>query len=238
MKKYALSLFVLIAFAFYILFVNQNSAATTSPSDLTDNTTGTTPTSTSTQTPTSSTSGAFAIGSTVSVSTGPLRVRSTPSMSGATLGAQTVGSQGTILGGPVAADNVNWWNISYADGVTGWSAENFLTNAVATQTTPTSTPATTGQYKDGSYTGDVANAIYGKLQVVAVISGGAITDVQFPVYPNDSGHSQQVSGMALPILKQEALTAQNANVNIVSGATQTSEAFQESLGIALQQATP
>jgi uncharacterized protein with FMN-binding domain len=93
-----------------------------------------------------------------------------------------------------------------------------------------------GQYKDGTYTGSVADAVYGQLQVVATISGGMITNITWPVYPNNPGHTSQVSATALPALEQEAIAAQSANVNIVSGATQDSEAFQQSLAAALAQA--
>ena len=117
---------------------------------------------------------------------------------------------------------------------------------VSPVTTPTSTPTTTqststgstttaGQYKNGTYTGSVADAFYGKLQVTAVIQGGALVDVQFPQAPS-GGHSSDVSAVALPTLRQEAITAQSANVNIVSGATQDSQAFQQSLASALAQA--
>jgi uncharacterized protein with FMN-binding domain len=112
--------------------------------------------------------------------------------------------------------------------------------------TPTTTPpsgnppsnspsATAGQYKDGTYTGAVADAFYGNLQATVTIQGGMITDVTFPHAPSN-GHSGEVSAQALPILKQEAITAQSANVNIVSGATQDSQAFQQSLASALAQA--
>jgi uncharacterized protein with FMN-binding domain len=112
--------------------------------------------------------------------------------------------------------------------------------------TPTTTPpsgnppsnspsATAGQYKDGTYTGAVADAFYGNLQATVTIQGGMITDVTFPQAPSN-GHSGEVSAQALPILKQEAITAQSANVNIVSGATQDSQAFQQSLASALAQA--
>ncbi|MGZ3646383.1 MAG: hypothetical protein ACXVCM_21335 [Ktedonobacteraceae bacterium] len=47
----------------------------------------------------------------------------------------------------------------------------------------TSTPGTL--YKDGSYTGSVADALWGFVQVKAVITHGKITDVQFLQYPND-----------------------------------------------------
>lgn len=109
-----------------------------------------------------------------------------------------------------------------------------------TQTTPpptsTPTPRPQGQYKDGSYTGNVADAYFGNLQVQAVVSGGKITDVIFLQYPNDRGESKQINSQAMPYLKAEAIQAQNANVNIVSGATQSSHAFIESLGNALSQA--
>jgi uncharacterized protein with FMN-binding domain len=93
----------------------------------------------------------------------------------------------------------------------------------------------TGQYKDGTYTGSVADAFYGSLQAVAVIKGGVLVDVTFPQAPS-GGHSGEVSTFALPALKQEAIAAQSANVNIVSGATQDSQAFQQSLASALTQA--
>jgi uncharacterized protein with FMN-binding domain len=91
-------------------------------------------------------------------------------------------------------------------------------------------------YKNGSYTGDVTDAYYGNLQVRAVIQNGKIADVQFLVYPNDRETSRQINEQAMPSLKQEAIQAQNANVDIVSGATQTSEAFVKSLQSALAQA--
>jgi uncharacterized protein with FMN-binding domain len=104
--------------------------------------------------------------------------------------------------------------------------------------TPLSTPIpqSGGQFKDGSYDGQVADAFYGDLQVRAVISGGRLTDVQFLTYPNDRRTSIEINQQAMPYLKQEAIKAQNAQVDIVSGATQTSEAFRVTLQSALSQA--
>jgi uncharacterized protein with FMN-binding domain len=104
--------------------------------------------------------------------------------------------------------------------------------------TPTQmpTPKPRGQYKDGSYTGSVQDAFYGNLQVQAVISKGKITDVIFLQYPNDNRTSQYVNSQADPILKQEAILVQSANVDIVSGASASSQAFQASLADALSQA--
>jgi len=92
-------------------------------------------------------------------------------------------------------------------------------------------------YKDGSYTGSVADAFYGNVQVKAVISGGKITDVVFLDHPQDRRTSQMINDQAMPMLTQEAITAQSANVDIVSGATQTSNAFRESLQSALSKAS-
>ncbi len=97
-------------------------------------------------------------------------------------------------------------------------------------------PAGKGQYKDGTYTGSLSDAFYGQLQVIAVIQGGRLTNITFPQYPSNPGHTIDESRTYLPVLAQEAVAAQSANVNIVSGATQTSQAFQQSLASALSQA--
>lgn len=92
------------------------------------------------------------------------------------------------------------------------------------------------QYKNGEYTGNIADAYYGNVQVKATISGGKITDVQFLDYPNDRQNSIRINTYAMPILKSEAIQAQSAKVDVVSGATATSGAFQESLASTLAQA--
>jgi uncharacterized protein with FMN-binding domain len=95
---------------------------------------------------------------------------------------------------------------------------------------------TMGSYKDGSYTGSVQNAFYGNIQVRAVISGGKITDVIFLQFPNDNRTSQYINSQADPMLKQEAIQAQSAQINGVSGASASSQAFHASLADALSQA--
>jgi uncharacterized protein with FMN-binding domain len=102
--------------------------------------------------------------------------------------------------------------------------------------TPVITPKKKGIYNDGEYTGDVADAYYGSVQVKAIVSNGAIADVQFLDYPQDARNSARISARAMPILKQEAISAQSANVNAVSGASETSSAFVQSLTSALNKA--
>ncbi len=102
--------------------------------------------------------------------------------------------------------------------------------------TPMPMMQTRGMYKDGTYTGSVEDAYYGYIQVQVSISNGRISDVSFLQYPNDNGTSIYINSQAMPILKSEAIQAQSAQVDIVSGASDTSMAFQNSLANALSQA--
>lgn len=114
-------------------------------------------------------------------------------------------------------------------------------------TTPTPTPSsmpmmmqhgmgTTSKYKDGTFTGTVADAYYGYVQIRTTITNGKITSVEFLQYPNDARTSQRINSQAMPILQSQALQAQSAQVNGVSGASATSDAFIQSFGNALAQA--
>jgi len=99
-------------------------------------------------------------------------------------------------------------------------------------------PVASGQiFKDGQFIGTTADAYYGLVQVKAVISNGKITDIIFLSYPKDRQTSVLINEQALPVLKTEAIAAQSASVNIVSGATFTSQAFIASLTAALNQAS-
>ncbi|MCL5113465.1 MAG: FMN-binding protein [Patescibacteria group bacterium] len=99
----------------------------------------------------------------------------------------------------------------------------------------TTNPTTTG-YKNGTYTGSVADAYYGQVQVQAVINNNKITNLKFLSYPNSHPASVYINQQAIPYLKQETIQSQNANVQIISGATFTSEAFIQSLTNALSKA--
>jgi uncharacterized protein with FMN-binding domain len=96
----------------------------------------------------------------------------------------------------------------------------------------TSTP--TGQYVDGTYTGRHADANWGNVQVEVVITNGQISSVNVLEFPDHRSRSRSINRDAVPELIQEALQAQSADVDIVSGATDTSEGFINSLGDALQ----
>ena len=97
--------------------------------------------------------------------------------------------------------------------------------------------AVSGKYKDGTYTGGVADAYYGNIQVQVTIANGKISDVTFLQYPNDNRTSHFINSQAMPLLKSEAIQAQSAQVDAVSGASQSSKAFRESLSSALTKAS-
>jgi uncharacterized protein with FMN-binding domain len=104
------------------------------------------------------------------------------------------------------------------------------------QTGSSGTHATMSHYKDGSYVGNVTDAFYGNVQVQATITSGKITDIQFLQFPNDNPNSQSINQQAIPLLRQEAINAQGAHVDIITGATDTSTAFVQSLSVALTKA--
>jgi uncharacterized protein with FMN-binding domain len=110
------------------------------------------------------------------------------------------------------------------------------TSATGAQAPQQPTAVSGAQFKDGAYTGNSVNVFFGNVQVSAVISGGKLSAVHFLQYPNTHSVSVFINQQAMPYLKSEAIQAQSANVNIISGATLTSEGFQASLASALNQA--
>jgi uncharacterized protein with FMN-binding domain len=85
-------------------------------------------------------------------------------------------------------------------------------------------------------TGSAIQTRWGPVQVQLTVSGGKITDVAMLQYPNANGTDQQISSYALPILMQDTVDAQSANIDMVSGATYTSTGYLQSLQSALDQA--
>ncbi len=112
------------------------------------------------------------------------------------------------------------------------SASSGSTSSGSTSGAQTSSSGLT----DGTYTGQAANTRFGPVQVQITVSGGAITDVQVPQYPSESGRDQQINSRALPVLVKETVQAQSAEVDMVSGATYTSTGYRTSLQSALDQA--
>jgi uncharacterized protein with FMN-binding domain len=77
---------------------------------------------------------------------------------------------------------------------------------------------------------------YGTVQVEVMLAGHRIVDVRPVQLPLSDGHSQAVNSQAAPLLRAEVLRAQSARIDVVSGATYTSEAYAQSLQAALSRA--
>ena len=102
-----------------------------------------------------------------------------------------------------------------------------------------STSATDGAQASAAaqtYTGAVGQTQWGPVQVEVTVEGGKVTAVTALSYPQNDPKSSQISAVAIPSLEQQAMSAQSAQVDGVSGASYTSAAFAESLQSALTQA--
>lgn len=114
------------------------------------------------------------------------------------------------------------------------------TAAAAPSVRSPGTTATTGGTATGSgpttVPGDAAQTRYGPVQVQVSVSGGRITAVDVLQYPDSSGKDQRINSQAIPQLVDETLSAQSSRIDMVSGATYTSEGYVTSLQSALDRA--
>lgn len=84
--------------------------------------------------------------------------------------------------------------------------------------------------------GPAVQTQYGVVQVQLTVAGTKITSVSFLQLTANDGRSQQINSNAAPILLQETLAAQSANIDTVSGASYTSAGYVESLQSGLDKA--
>lgn len=112
-----------------------------------------------------------------------------------------------------------------------------IVRAGMTATLNTGMSAGKHRFVDGTYAGPVTDAYYGPMQIQASIQGGRLTALKVLKYPSDRRTSVRINRQALPMLRDEAISAQSANVDIISGATLTSRAFIQSLDGALRKAS-
>ena len=114
--------------------------------------------------------------------------------------------------------------------------------ANAAQAPPATTPSAAAPsdgicgLRDGAFTGKVADAYYGPMQVRALVKSGCLASVDVLQFPADRPASRRINSQALPILQDEVVHAQSRGVDVVTGATLSSEAYIASLADALQQA--
>jgi uncharacterized protein with FMN-binding domain len=130
-------------------------------------------------------------------------------------------------------------------GLPGTSATTPSSNSSSTSTgappdpsSPSSSTSTSSAANptSASYTGTAEQTRYGIVQVKVTVSSKKITNVSFVQLTAFDGRSQQINSDAAPILLQQTLQAQSANIQGVSGASYTSEGYVQSLQSALDQA--
>lgn len=100
---------------------------------------------------------------------------------------------------------------------------------------PTTKPVNPRQRASGTFNGNDVLTKFGDVQVSITLRDGRIVNVQWVKLPFDRRRSLYISQAASPILRSEVLSAQSAHINLVSGATYTSDAWANSVQSALAQ---
>jgi uncharacterized protein with FMN-binding domain len=111
-----------------------------------------------------------------------------------------------------------------------------ITTDGPTGSSSTPSASSSGATASAAYMGTAVQTRYGIVQAKVVVSGGKITNVSFAQLTAFDGRSQQINSNAAPILLQETLSAQSAKIDTVTGATYTSDGYEQSLQSALDQA--
>ena len=119
--------------------------------------------------------------------------------------------------------------------VAGGSASAF---GAGNPSTGSSSSSSSGSGSDAARTvdGPVISTRWGPVQVRITTDGSTLTGVEMLQYPSGNGRDQQINDYALPILVSETMDAKSANIDMVSGATVTSEGYLQSLQAALDEA--
>ncbi len=127
-----------------------------------------------------------------------------------------------------------------APATTSTPAETPSTTPSATST-PTASPSASSSSSSSStasrkIVGATEDTPFGPMQAEIIVTGSKITDVKLLQETNMGGRSVEISNYAVPILRQEVLKAQSANVDTVGGATYSSEGYLASVQSAIDKA--
>ena len=85
-------------------------------------------------------------------------------------------------------------------------------------------------------TGPAVTTSRGVVQVRITLQDNKITAAEAVRFPNEPGRHREINSRAVPLLNQEAVRAQSADIDAVTGATATSEGYRDSLQAALDEA--
>jgi major membrane immunogen (membrane-anchored lipoprotein) len=124
----------------------------------------------------------------------------------------------------------------YSTSTAGPGTVGGQTSIVSSGGTPTTDSGGTPTAGATTVTGSVAQTRWGPVQVEITVADGTITDVSVVEYPTGNRRDREINETALPVLVDETIDAQSADIDMVSGATVTSEGYLESLQSALDQA--
>jgi uncharacterized protein with FMN-binding domain len=146
------------------------------------------------------------------------------------LGFKTHGS--TATGVPAAVSTSGEGSPSSASS----SAAATAPSSAASSSAGSSSSAPSSAATTKTITGDSVDTRWGPVQVQITVTDGKITAANAIVYPQNNGRDQQINSYAIPQLNQETLAASSAQIDMVSGATYTSEGYLGSLQSALDKA--
>jgi uncharacterized protein with FMN-binding domain len=96
--------------------------------------------------------------------------------------------------------------------------------------------ATASSLRNGTFTGNSADTRYGPVKVRITVSGGRISAVDVVDVPQGNPRDVEINNFAVPVLQNETLSTQSAQIDFVSGATFTSDGYTRSLQSALDKA--
>ena len=154
-----------------------------------------------------------------------------------TEGAGTTLAASTSAQGPAAAGSSPSGSSSDSTGsgsTSGSSGSSASGSSRSSSSSGSSSPATSSATE--TYTGDSVDTRWGPVQVQITVRNGKITASQAVVYPSGNHEDEQINSFALPVLGQEAVQSQSANIDMVSGATVTSGGYLTSLQSAIDKA--
>lgn len=145
--------------------------------------------------------------------------------------AAALASAGILLAG--------WQTGTQAGGISTVASSTTATGttgSTGTGSTGTGTSGSSGTSASGTYKGTAVQTRFGPVQVQITVANGKITDITALQLTNTDGKSFQISNRAAPLLRSKVLAAQSADVQTVSGATITSDAYLTSVQAAIDAA--
>lgn len=155
---------------------------------------------------------------------------------GATVGLKLYGVGEEVTAAPAASTSTAATGTSGTGTATGsGSAGSTASSGSTTSTTPapTSSASANSAAATKTVTGSAVDTRYGTVQVKVTFSGTTITAVDTVQAPSENGRDVEINQQALPMLEQEVLASQSANIDTVSGATYTSEGYIQSVQSAI-----